>query len=108
MNDEILILYCSLADRLCERKALKPLWRFLSAYFAVNGLSDGWEDSYRCLKSLRALCRDELTRDELKDVDALINKVGQIVTGGEWTRQIEENVTSFLDAQKKRRQDLMP
>ncbi len=42
--DEIPTTLQSLADRFCERRAYSCLLRFLPAYFAPNGLTDGWED----------------------------------------------------------------
>lgn len=69
---EIAQMYDSLASRLCERKALKCLFRFLPAYFSINGFTDGWEDSLRCLKGLRALCKNDLKVDELNDIGDII------------------------------------
>ena len=79
MKTEIQKLMASLSERLCERKALKSLFRFLGAYFAINGLTDGWEDCLTALKDLRALCRDDLKPDELDDVNKLINLIHRML-----------------------------
>ena len=82
MNDprkEIPELLVSLANRFCERKALRCLFRFLPAYFAPNGLTDGWEDCRQALSNTRALCKDELTPDEAEDIHAIMNLIDRMM-----------------------------
>jgi hypothetical protein len=79
MADDIPSLLDSIAIRLCERRALKPLWRFLSAYFSLNGLTDRWHDCYDALRDVRALCGNDLQPDKLRDINLLINKIGQLL-----------------------------
>jgi hypothetical protein len=79
MKDEIPQLFHSLAERFCERRALKPLWRFLSAYFSLNGLTDGWTQGYDALRDVRSLCRRELQPGEARDLNLLINRIGQML-----------------------------
>lgn len=71
--DEFWEIMNSLADRLCQRRAYKCLFRFLPAYFAPNGLTDGWEQSREALKTVRALCKNELTEDEHNDLHKATN-----------------------------------
>lgn len=66
--DEFWEIMNSVADRLCERRAYNCLFRFLPAYHSPNGLTDGWAECRDALKDTRALCRDELKEDELKDI----------------------------------------
>jgi hypothetical protein len=62
----------SLADRFCARRDLYCLFRFLPAYFAPNGLTDGWEERRTALGDTRALCQDRMTSDESEDVHKAI------------------------------------
>lgn len=68
MNEELPRLLESLADRFCEQRAYGCLLRFMPAYFALNGLTDGLENCKTALADTRALCRDELKPDEEKDL----------------------------------------
>lgn len=68
-----------LAERFCERKALKCLFRFLPAYFSINGLTDGWEMCLSSLKDLRALCRDDLTKEEAERINETINLIHKML-----------------------------
>ena len=79
MSDELNNLLSSLAERLCERRALKCLFRFLPSIFAINGLTDGWELSREALSSTRALCRNELKPDEAEDIDRAINLIDRML-----------------------------
>jgi hypothetical protein len=79
VNEEITSLLDSLANRLWQRKALYPLWRFLSAYYSLNGLTDGWNHCYDSLRDFRALCRDKLEPEELRETNLLINRIGQML-----------------------------
>ena len=79
MNEELIELLRSLADRLCERRAYSCLLRFLPAYFAPNGLTDGWEDCRTALADTRALCRDQLKPDEEKDLHKAMNLIDRML-----------------------------
>ena len=80
MSDDFSRLLNSLTDRLCERRAYKCLLRFLPAYFAPNGLTDGWEDCRNALASTRAFCRDDLKEDEMQDIDLALNIIDRMLT----------------------------
>jgi len=92
MDAEIPKLLDSLVDRLWKRRALYPLWRFLSAYYSVNGLTDGWSLCYDTLKDCRALCRDKLSPEELQDLNLLINKIGQMLQKLETIGEIQQDI----------------
>ena len=79
MNDELLKLLKSLADRFCERRAYSCLLRFMPAYFSPNGLTDGWEDCRTALADTRALCRDDLKSDEEEDLHRAMNIIDQML-----------------------------
>ena len=68
-------ILASLSERFCQRRALRCLFRFLPAYFSINGLTDGWEECLQGLKELRAYCKDDLQADELNDVSEAINLI---------------------------------
>lgn len=70
----------SLAERFCARRAYKCLFRFLPAYFAPNGLTDGWEDCRNALANTRSLCRDDLQDDEMKDINSALNIIDQMLS----------------------------
>jgi hypothetical protein len=53
-GNEIAQIQDSLADRFCARRDLYCLFRFLPAYFAPNGLTDGWEERRTALGDTRA------------------------------------------------------
>jgi hypothetical protein len=93
MNDEIPKLLESLAERLCARRALKPLWRFLGAYFSINGLTDGWHQCYNALRDVRALCGGDLQPDELSDLNLLINRIGQMLEKQGFVEDLQNDIT---------------
>ena len=92
MNEEIPKLLDSLADRLWQRKALRPLWRYLTAYYSVNGMTDGWHQCYDSLRDFRALCRDDLQPDELQDTNLLINKIGVMLQRQETITELQQGI----------------
>lgn len=92
MDDDIPQLLDSVAVRLCERRALKPLWRFLGAYFALNGLTDGWHDCYEALRDVRALCGSDLQPDELRDINFLINRIGQMLEKHDFLEELKGDI----------------
>jgi hypothetical protein len=92
VNEEIPKLLDSLADRLWQRKVLHPLWRYLSAYYSVNGMTDGWHQCYDCLRDFRALCRDKLQPDELQDTNSLINKIGVMLQRQETITELQQDI----------------
>jgi hypothetical protein len=96
MKDEIPDLLDSLAKRLCARRALKPLWRFLGAYFSINGLTDGWHQCYDALRDLRSLCGSDLQADELRDLNLLINKIGQMLEKQAFVEDLQNDITRSL------------
>ncbi len=98
MKDEIPQLLDSLAERFCERRALKPLWRFLSAYFSINGLTDGWEQCYDTLRDVRSLCGGDLRPDEAKDLNLLINRIGQMLDKQTLIRDIQNDIERGIAA----------
>ena len=99
MNEDIPRLMDSLIDRLWQRKALYPLWRLLGAHYRLNGLTDGWHDCYDGLRDFRALCRDTLQPDELKDTNGLINRIGQMLERKETIEDIQKEIVErFPDA----------
>jgi hypothetical protein len=50
----------------CERRALRPLAYLLAAYPGVLAHSDQQFQLLEALKNLKALCRDDLTQEELQ------------------------------------------
>lgn len=81
MYEEIPKILQSLAERFCERRAYSCLLRFLPAYFAPNGLTDGWEDCRTALADTRALCRDQLKPDEAEDLHKAMNLIDRMLAG---------------------------
>ncbi len=81
MNEELNQILASLADRFCERRAYKCLFRYMPAYFSPNGLTDGWELCQESLKDTRALCKGELLEDEAKDLNRAINLIDRMLAG---------------------------
>ncbi len=79
MTDDIGKLLQSLADRFCERKSLKCLLWFLPGYFALNGLTDGWEECRRALADTRAFCNNDLQPDETENIDTAINLINRML-----------------------------
>jgi len=77
-SEEIFRLLGSLANRFCERKALDCLLRFLPAYFALNGLSDGWHMCRTAIADTRALCRDKLLPDEEEDLHKVMSLIDRM------------------------------
>jgi hypothetical protein len=52
----------------------------MPAYFAPNGLADGWAACRDALANTRALCRDYLTPEEAKDIHTAINMIDRMLT----------------------------
>ena len=92
MNEEITTLLDSLVDRLWQRKALRPLWRFLGAYYSLNGLTDGWHQCYDGLRDFPHSVRDELQPDEIRDTNLLINRIGQMLQRQETIGEIQQDI----------------
>jgi hypothetical protein len=68
-------------DAWCERRALRPLSILLSAWLGNNGVTDGWEGLREQLRHTRAMCREELSAEELEvlgqsiaTIDAALNR----------------------------------
>jgi hypothetical protein len=80
MNEELPKLLNSLAERFCERKAYSCLLHFMPAYFAPNGLTDGWKDCRSALAGTRAFCRDELKEDEVRDINEAVTIIDRMLT----------------------------
>lgn len=80
MSDDLNKILNSLADRFCERRAYKCLFRFLPAYYSPNGLTDGWECCRKALADTRALCRDDLKEDEIADINKAMNIIDGMLT----------------------------
>jgi hypothetical protein len=74
-NEEFFGVLRALIEKWCDRRCLKALYRILGGYLGFNGLTDSWGDLRTALQDVRAFARNELTPDELKDVDDLIRAV---------------------------------
>ena len=61
-----------LADKWCERRALRPLYRFLGGYFALNGLADGYADLEVALKDVLAFEKADITEEERVEIKSLL------------------------------------
>src|SRR6266446_6099706 len=59
-------------DAWCQRRALRPLSILLSAWLGNNGLTDGWEFLREALRHTRAMCREEMSAEELEIVGEAI------------------------------------
>jgi hypothetical protein len=62
----------SLIDAWCERRALKPLRYILQGYPLGSGLTDDWHQFKEALENVRAFCRDDLTREEAREIGRAI------------------------------------
>ncbi len=60
-----------LADKWCERRALRALHHFLGGYFALNGLTDGYAALEVALKDVLAFASAELTAEEQMELKRL-------------------------------------
>lgn len=63
----------------CDRRALRPLRLVLQGYPIVSGLTDDWATLLQSLSDVRALCHDELSEAEMREVEACIRAVEPIV-----------------------------
>jgi hypothetical protein len=97
MKNEIPELFDSLAEKFCQRRALKPLWRFLSAYFSINGATDGWAQCYDALRDVRSLCGRELRPDEARDLNLLINRIGQMLAKQKFVEGLQNEITRDVE-----------
>ena len=68
-----------LADRWCERRALRALSQFLPGYFALDGLTDGWGDLEIALKDVLVFAKDEITEDEKNEVKRIMIFVQAVI-----------------------------
>jgi hypothetical protein len=80
MQDEFSQIMNSLADRFCERRAYACLFRFLPAYYALNGLTDGWDDCRNALANTRSFCHDDLKKDEMNDINTALNIIDRMLS----------------------------
>lgn len=79
MSDPIFADPKKLADGWCDRRALIPLRHFLPGYFALNGLTDGWELLSTSLKDVLAFAKDDITQAERDEVKRLIRHIDAIL-----------------------------
>jgi hypothetical protein len=68
-----------LADRWCERRALRPLSIFLPAYLSLNGLTDGYAQLENALKDVLALASGDITEEEKREAKRLLILVQQAI-----------------------------
>jgi hypothetical protein len=78
-HDEFLQGLKNLADKWCERRALRPLHRFLGGYFALNGLTDGYAELEIALKDVLAAAKPDLTDEERVEIKRLLAYTQAIV-----------------------------
>lgn len=71
-NDEFFGALKALVERWCDKRSLRPLSRILHAYLSFNGMTDGWAELAKGLKSVRAQDRDRLSAEEFEAADELI------------------------------------
>jgi hypothetical protein len=64
-----------LADQWCARRALNPLRHFLPAYFALNGLTDGYAALAEGIRDTLALAKEEITDEEKTELRCLLADV---------------------------------
>ena len=81
MPEELLTILKELSDCWCEKKQLGPLSKYLPGYLALNGLTDGWCHCQDALKDVRALYRDQISAEELKQVNKAINLIDRMIAG---------------------------
>jgi hypothetical protein len=68
-----------LVDQWCERRALCPLRIILQGYPLPNNLTDGWHMLYEAIRSVRALCREDLTAQEQRQLGEAIVMVQSVL-----------------------------
>jgi hypothetical protein len=81
-NEEFFAKLKGLIVTWCDRHALRPLARVLGPFTAFNGLTDSWGELLEGLKSVRALCRDDLSEPETGAVEELIRGAEHAVYRG--------------------------
>ena len=69
---DIFVVIDGLIDSWCERRALKPLRIVLPVYPPTNFLTDGLQQLCDALRDVRAVCKDDLSADELEKVGRVI------------------------------------
>ena len=72
MNTEYSDRLKSLADRWCERRALKPLSCFLPSYLALNGLTDGYAALAEGIRDTLVFAKEEITENEMTELRSLL------------------------------------
>jgi hypothetical protein len=78
-HDEFLHTLKALADTWCERRALRPLHRFLGGYLALNGLTDGYADLEVALQDVLAFGKGDFTEEERAEIKRLLIHTRAIV-----------------------------
>lgn len=68
-----------LIDRWCDRRQLEPLRHILNARVSLNGLTDGWNDFLRDLKTIRTNYSKSIKDDEFEALVALIYEADKAV-----------------------------
>jgi len=71
----------SLCNAWCERRCLGALRYLLPAWPLTSPLTDGWGELGIALQNIRAFARNELTPQELSELEQLIRDVDHIVQG---------------------------
>jgi hypothetical protein len=80
-NDAFLQALGNLINGWCDKRSLRPLSRILGHYLSFNGLTDGWADLAKGLKSVRAQDGEMLTPEETVTINDLIRATDQAIYG---------------------------
>jgi hypothetical protein len=69
----------SLCNAWCERRCLRALRYLLQAWPLTSPLTDGWGGLGIALQNIRAFSRDEITPQELVELEQSIRDVDNII-----------------------------
>jgi len=70
--DEFKVTVNQLIDSWCEKRKLCALRFILQSWPFCTGLTDEWGELLTSLKSIRAMCIEDITEEELQKIDLLV------------------------------------
>jgi len=76
---EVLQRVDSLCNGWCEQRCLSALRHLLRAWPITSPLTDGWGELGIALQNIRAFARNEITPQELEEVEQLVRDVDNII-----------------------------
>ena len=78
-NEEFFTAMKDIINAWCEQKNLVPLSYILWPYLTFSGLTDSWSELRDALRSIRAMCREKISTEELEIIEDLTRACDHVI-----------------------------